>query len=122
MATRILIVDDSSAIREAVRSCLERTPQLEICGEAENGRSAIDVARRTRPDVVVLDVSMPVMNGLDAARELAALRPRPAIVLFTGHECDELSTDVEDLGIRTVISKSDHHALEQLRQSVQEAA
>jgi DNA-binding NarL/FixJ family response regulator len=119
---KILIVDDSEPIRHAIRSFLEASPPLEICGEAHDGADAIAAARRLHPDVVVLDLSMPVMNGLEAARELVNLRPRPAIIMFTAHDRSELSRDMESLGIKGVISKSDDRALERLRASVNEAA
>ena len=122
MATRILIVDDSPAIRDAVRSCLENYPAVEICGEAEDGRDAIRAARRLHPDVIILDVSMPQMNGLDAARELKTIFPKPAIVLFTAYSGDELPLDIDRLGVRTVISKNDSHVFERLRDVVREAS
>lgn len=122
MATRILIVDDSPAIRDAVRSCLENYSNVEICGEAEDGRDAVRAANRLHPDVIILDVSMPRMNGLDAAREMATFIPKPAIVLFTALSRSELPEDIRQLGIMTVISKNDSEVIERLRASVREAA
>ncbi|HTZ97556.1 MAG TPA: response regulator [Terriglobales bacterium] len=118
MAIKILIVDDNTAVRSAIRSCLDGNPQLEVCGEASNGRAAVDVANRLHPDVVILDVSMPVMNGLEAARELVALSPRPEIVLFTAYDGEVLQEDLQALGIKIVVSKNDKHMVEQLRESV----
>jgi len=122
VATRILIVDDSPAIRDAVRSCLEHYSNVEICGEAEDGRDAVRAAYRLHPDVVILDVSMPRMNGLDAAREMVNFTHRPAIVLFTALSRSELPRDIRQLGITSVISKNDSGVIERLRASVREAA
>ena len=122
MATRILIVDDSPAIRDAVRSCLENYSNVEICGEAEDGLDAVHAAHQLHPDVIILDVSMPRMNGLEAAREIANSIPHPAIVLFTALPRNELPADMRRLGITTVISKSDSQVIERLRASVREAS
>jgi chemotaxis response regulator CheB len=72
MPIRILVVDDSAAIRQAVRSCIESNTYWEVCGEAENGGVALDVVRELNPDVMVLDLVMPGMNGFEVAREIAA--------------------------------------------------
>ncbi|MGC1650189.1 MAG: response regulator, partial [Candidatus Sulfotelmatobacter sp.] len=70
MSHRILIVDDSAIIRHSIRICIEHNTDWEVCGEAENGKVAIEKVRQLRPDVVTLDWQMPVMNGLEAAREI----------------------------------------------------
>ena len=118
MSRKVLIVDDSFAIRHAVRSWLESAGEWEVCGEAENGKVAIELACRLHPDVIILDLSMPVMNGFDAARVLSKLTPSPAIVLFTAHEGENLLSCVGIFGIKAVIFKGDDHALEHLRASL----
>ena len=75
MAKTILIVDDNAYIRLALCGLFKRESDFEVCGEAENGKEAIAEALELRPDLIVLDLSMPVMNGLDAARELKRLMP-----------------------------------------------
>jgi DNA-binding NarL/FixJ family response regulator len=79
----ILIVDDSPVLRKTLRQTLEQGGAWEVCGEAADGREAIKQAQRLKPDLVVLDLSMPVMNGLEAAHELKRLLPSLPLVMFT---------------------------------------
>ena len=76
MAKTILIVDDNAYVRQMICEAFKRESEFEVCGEAENGKEAIDKALVLHPDLIVLDLSMPVMNGLDAARELKNRMPR----------------------------------------------
>jgi chemotaxis response regulator CheB len=89
MSCKILIVDDSAVVRHSLRSCIEVNPTITVCGEAENGQVAIDKVKELKPDVVILDWQMPVMNGLEAARHIARFVPKPAMVLLTFHSGDE---------------------------------
>ena len=75
MSCKILIVDDSAVVRHSLRSCIEGNPTITVCGEAENGQVAIDKVKELKPDVVILDWQMPVMNGLEAARHIARFVP-----------------------------------------------
>ena len=84
----ILIVDDNPVIRKSLRRTLERNKGWEVCGEAANGREAVAKAQQLKPDLVVLDLSMPVMNGLEAARELKRLLPSMPLLLFTNYGTD----------------------------------
>ncbi|MGH9565785.1 MAG: response regulator transcription factor, partial [Candidatus Angelobacter sp.] len=81
----ILIVDDSSAIRKGLRTLLSNDTDVRVCGEATNGKEAIEQARELHPDVIVLDVSMPVLNGLQAAPVLHRMLPGTSIILFTSY-------------------------------------
>src|SRR5229473_3661527 len=85
MPARILVVDDVPAVRNGLRALLS-SHQLEICGEAENGQEAVDPVRELFPDIVVLDISMPVMDGLRAAMEIRRVAPSTKIVLFSIHD------------------------------------
>ena len=85
MPVRILIVDDHPVARVAIRALLDRY-SLHVCGEAENGREAIKLVAELKPDIVLLDVNMPVMDGLSAAREIRRIAPITAIVFLTVHE------------------------------------
>ena len=78
-----------------------------MCGEAADGREAIEKAQRLKPDVVVLDLSMPLMNGLDAARELKRLLPSLPLVMFTNFNMPELTNEALSAGVRAVVSKSE---------------
>jgi len=80
---RILIVDDSPLIRRSLRRLFEERPDWTVCGEAENGSEAIDQAQKIHPDLIVIDLVMPFINGIDASRALKRLMPPIPIVMFT---------------------------------------
>jgi two-component system, NarL family, response regulator NreC len=103
----LLIVDDSPVMRETLRQILERQDGWEVCGEAANGREGIEKAQQLKPDVIVLDLSMPVMNGLEAARELTRLLPGVPLLMFTSYETPHLKREALSAGVRTVMSKSE---------------
>lgn len=105
MAT-ILIVDDMPVIRRALRRYLEQEKRWEICGEAENGKVAVEQVQRLHPDIVLLDLCMPVMNGLDAARAIKAIAPSTQILMFTLHTYPQLLEEARKVGIAGVISKA----------------
>jgi DNA-binding NarL/FixJ family response regulator len=108
MPVSILIVDDHEVVREGVRSIITSTrPQWEISGEATNGQEAIDAAVRLRPDVILLDITMPVLNGLDAATRISRLGLRSQILIFTMHESGELAKDARRVGAKGYVTKSD---------------
>ena len=107
MSTTVLIVDDSPPIRRSLRAWLEQRGEWKVCGEAENGAVAVEKVKALSPDVVILDLSMPVMNGLEAAREIASVAPKTAMVLFTMHASEHLVKDAQNAGIKDVVSKSD---------------
>ncbi len=85
MARRILIADDNPTIRKLLCGILQAQKDYDVCAEATNGQEAIDLALKVRPELIVLDLSMPVLSGLDAARELKKLMPCVPIILFTQH-------------------------------------
>jgi DNA-binding NarL/FixJ family response regulator len=86
MAKWILVADDNPMIRKMLCQLFEAEEDYDICAEAENGREAIDLAVKHRPDLIILDMSMPVMNGMEAARELKKIMPDVPIILFTQYE------------------------------------
>jgi len=106
MAIKILLVDDSTLVRRALRSSLESQTDWEICGEAENGKVAVEMVQQLSPDVIILDLSMPVMNGLDAARQIRVLAPNAYILLFTLQAYPELVEDAQKVGVDKVLPKS----------------
>jgi DNA-binding NarL/FixJ family response regulator len=107
MSFRVLIVDDNAAIRRSLRAWFKQRANWQVCGEAENGAVAIEQVQALKPDVVILDLAMPVMNGLEAARKIASISPKAAMVLFTMHPSEHLVKDAKKVGIRDVISKLD---------------
>jgi len=107
VTARILVVDDVPAVRRSLGFYLEQAGDWTICGEAENGKVAIDRVRELRPDVVILDLSMPVMNGLEAARVIKTIAPDTRILMFTLHRYPYLSDEARKAGIDQVLSKAE---------------
>ena len=103
---RVLLVDDNCAVRSFVRQLFELEPDFEISGEAENGCAAVEKAKNLKPDLVILDLSMPVMTGLDAAPLLRKLLPNTRIILFTVQEGSEVERLALAAGIHAVVSKN----------------
>ena len=103
---RILIADDHAAIRKVVRTTLERHPDLEVCGEAEDGALAVKSAKELKPDVVVLDVNMPVLNGFEAAREIKKDVPETAIVIFSSHVDTLFVEAAKRAGVKVYVAKT----------------
>jgi two-component system, NarL family, nitrate/nitrite response regulator NarL len=102
---RVLIVDDNVAVRSMVRQVFSVEPDFEVSGEAENGLEAIQTAEALKPDLVILDLTMPIMTGLDAAPQLLARLPAVCIILFTVEESTELKRLAQAQGIHAVVSK-----------------
>jgi DNA-binding NarL/FixJ family response regulator len=107
VTTRILIVDDSPLVRQRLRDMLQQHSQWMVCGEAANGRDALEKAQVTNPDVIVLDFLMPGMDGLQTAREIGKLLPSIPILMFTMHLSRQLVEEARDVGIRGAVAKSD---------------
>jgi len=117
-AAKILLVDDTAAIRRSIRFCIEAETDWKICGEAENGKVAVEMVRELHPDVVLLDLSMPIMNGLEAARQIGATAPETHILMFTLNAYPALVPEAYNAGIKDVISKSEgvgSHVLDAIR-------
>jgi len=108
MAKTILIVDDNAYVRQMICEAFKGESDFEICGEAENGKEAIDKALALHPDLIVLDLSMPVMNGLDAARELKDRMPSVPIILFTLYVDSFVKEEAVHAGVSDLVSKSKH--------------
>jgi len=104
---KVLIVDDSPAVRRIVRVLFEDDTTFAVCGEAENGREGLEKAEELRPDLVVMDLIMPVMNGLDAARAIRLIMPSVPIVLLTGNSDLLTLAEARSVGISVVVSKTE---------------
>ncbi|MFN2621630.1 MAG: response regulator [Chthoniobacterales bacterium] len=104
---RILIADDHPLVRHGLRSVLEAQEGWTVCGEAENGRSAVKLGLELKPDVFLIDVTMPELNGLDATRQICRERPNAPILILTMHESDQLRADLIRAGARGCLLKSD---------------
>jgi DNA-binding NarL/FixJ family response regulator len=103
----ILIVDDNATIRRSLRSWIEQEADWQVCGEAEDGKVAVEKVKELHPDIVLLDLQMPVMNGLEAARQIRVLAPGTAMVIFTMYTGGQLLKEARAVGIADVVSKSD---------------
>lgn len=103
----VLIVDDSAMIRRCLRSIIEENQALYVCGEGENGKIAVEKVKELRPDTVILDLQMPVMNGLEAARQISQFAPDTVMLMYTMHCSDQLLKAAQAAGIQEVFSKTD---------------
>jgi DNA-binding NarL/FixJ family response regulator len=104
--TRILLADDHPKVRRHVRDALESQKGWEVCGEASTGREAIAMTETYTPDVVVLDLSMPDLNGLEAARQISQKFPQTVVFILTMHDAHELMHEVQAAGARACLTKS----------------
>ncbi len=104
---RILIADDHEVARKGIRALLESHVGWEVCGEARDGREAVELASRLKPDVLVLDIGMPNLNGLDTARQILATRPEARILILTIHDSEQVVREVLAAGARGFLLKSD---------------
>jgi two-component system, NarL family, response regulator LiaR len=111
MAKTILIADDSPIIRKMLCRLFEVEEDYDICAEATNGQEAIDLALKHRPDLIILDFVMPVLNGLEAARELKKIMPDVPIILFTQHASMGKAIFRIDQTVNRVVSKADASTL-----------
>jgi DNA-binding NarL/FixJ family response regulator len=102
---RILIVDDLPQMRKLIRVYLEEEPEFRVCGEAIDGLDAIDKAQNLKPDLIILDASMPRLNGIEAAPKLKKLLPETRIILFTFHESMMHGFEAGQIGVDAVVRK-----------------
>jgi two-component system, NarL family, response regulator YdfI len=107
MVRSVLIVDDNPVVRRALCELFTREGDFDVCGEAENGREAVEVAGELHPDLIVTDLSMPVMNGLEEARLLKQLMPTVPVIIYTAHSDPFVEKEARSAGAYAVISKSE---------------
>jgi len=106
-STRILIADDHEVVRAGVRGMLAAEPDWEVCAEAEDGRRALALAMVLKPDLAVLDVAMPGLNGIDVTRRLRRLLPKTGVLVLSMHQSDAMIADALDAGALGYVLKSD---------------
>lgn len=104
---RILVADDHEVMRLGIRNLLEAVPHWTICAEAGNGQEAIEKASQYQPDIIIMDITMPVMNGLEASKVIAQAQPDMPIVLFSLHLSDEMISNFDRESIRGAVCKGD---------------
>lgn len=107
MAVRILLADDHDIVLEGIRTLVSRSGRpWEICGEARNGEEAVEMIQRLKPDVAVLDITMPVMSGLEAAKKISQAGTTTRMLMFTMHESGRLETEARESGAHGYVLKA----------------
>jgi DNA-binding NarL/FixJ family response regulator len=106
MPARILIADDHEVVRQGIRAILQARPDWEICGEAVDGREAIRFAKELHPDVIIMDITMPHLSGLEASQEIAKLQLPSRVLIFTMHDSKSLAPSVRRAGAHGYVVKS----------------
>jgi two-component system, NarL family, nitrate/nitrite response regulator NarL len=114
---RVLVADDHEVMRMGIRNLIQFRSGWSVCAEASNGQEAVEKTRQFHPDVVVMDLTMPVMNGLEAAREIVRTQPQIPVIMFSLHVSDDLYPDLQKEGIRGAVAKGD--AARDLAQAVE---
>ena len=107
MNIRILLADDHDIVLRGLRSLIEAQPGMEICGEAANGRIAVELAAQLQPDIVIMDIGMPELNGFEATRQIRRASPKVAVLVLSMHQSDQLVREVLAAGARGYMLKSD---------------
>jgi len=106
VAVKILIADDHEIVRQGIRRVLEVKPEWEICGEASNGQEAVRMAQELSPDIIIMDVTMPVMSGFEAADEISRLPLGSRVLFFTMHDAGSMAGSVRKSGAQGYVVKS----------------
>ncbi len=105
-ALRILVADDHEVVRRGLLGLLKAHPGWEVVGEAVNGREAIEMAKELKPDVLIMDITMPEMNGFEATRLILETEPQTAVLIFTIHKSDQVRRQAMEAGARGYVLKS----------------
>ena len=108
MSTRILIVDDHEIVRSGLRRVVERQSSWEVCGEAVNGKEAIEKALALNPDLVLMDISMPVMSGIEATRQIRRLSPVTKMVIVSLHDNESITAEAKNAAADAYVVKACH--------------
>jgi DNA-binding NarL/FixJ family response regulator len=104
---RVLLADDHDVVRTGIRAILQAHAKFEICGEAGDGREAVELAEKLKPDVVVIDVNMPILNGVEAARKIIAALPRVEVLFLTANHSEDVARSALLAGARGYVVKTD---------------
>ncbi len=106
--TRILIADDHDGVRKTLRSLLESRDDFEVCGEAANGVEAITRTKELKPDLVILDIRMPTVDGFEAARVIRKFFPEIRILIFSVHKANQMLEEAQKIGVNGFVEKSEN--------------
>jgi two-component system, NarL family, nitrate/nitrite response regulator NarL len=115
-AVRILVADDQEPVRKRICGALSSRADLEVCAEASNGQEAVEMTRALNPDLVILDITMPLLNGLEAARQIREFAPDTPIVILSVHRSRQLVETARNIGVRGYVTKAE--AVPKLLQAV----
>jgi two-component system, NarL family, nitrate/nitrite response regulator NarL len=107
MTHTVLIADDNRSIRRGLRELFQTAEDFEVCGDAENGKEAVERAQELCPDLILLDLSMPVMNGLDAARTLKRIMPEVPVLMYSAYDDSLTEKEARSAGVSALVSKSE---------------
>ena len=107
MAFRILVADDHEVVRRGMCALLQSQPEWQVCGEAADGREAVEKAQKLKPDAVILDIAMPTLNGVEATRQILKSDPHVRVLVLTLHDSDQVVREVLNAGARGFLLKSD---------------
>ena len=113
---RILVADDQEGVRKRVIATLTSREGFQVCGEARTGKEAVQLAKELKPDLIVLDITMPKMNGLDAARHIREIAPHTPILILSVHKSRQLIEEARKVGVRGYVTKGE--AVQKLVQAV----
>ena len=116
MSIRILLVDDHKIMRDGLRSLIDKQSEMAVVGEAENGRTALQLTRKLKPDVIVMDINMPDLNGIDATRQILAELPGVKIVAFSMHSDRQFVAEMLKAGVSGYLQKDS--AFEELGRAI----
>jgi DNA-binding NarL/FixJ family response regulator len=103
-SARILVADDHNVVRRGLRSLIQEQPQWELVAEARDGRDAVEKASELKPDIAIVDITMPSLNGLDAAKQMLKLNPQAKILIFTMHDSEQAIEKAVNAGARKDMS------------------
>jgi DNA-binding NarL/FixJ family response regulator len=104
-AVSLLATDDHEVVRQGLRALIQEQPGSQVVAEATDGRDAVAKATQFQPDVAILDITMPLLNGLDATKQIATASPRTKVLILTIHECDQLNRKSIEAGVRGYMSR-----------------
>jgi DNA-binding NarL/FixJ family response regulator len=104
---RIVVADDQEVVRKRVVATLMSRGDFEVCAEASNGKEAVEKARELNPDLVILDITMPELNGLDAARQIRSFAPNLPILILSVHKSKQVVEEAKKIGVRGYVTKGD---------------
>jgi len=107
---RILLADDHRPVRKALRATLEECGGWQVCAEASNGREAVELALQLKPDIAILDLAMPELNGIEATREIKQALPEVDILIFTMYDSQEMVLSAREAGARGLVRKSSNES------------